>query len=161
MGSGFDDWVYLHFVTITVNYNSSHIELLNEVCLTNLCEESLPNEFWILLRDESSLMLRPTFSRLFYLGIKHPSGAYDQIFITVRQMRGVLMWGALSDERTRLSFPIVPGPRQHSHSRVRIPWRDHVLLSQIRDFPFRRLLRLAGLRWRYSTPSPYGRSGLN
>jgi hypothetical protein len=34
--------------------------------------------------------------------------------------------------------------------------RDHILLSQIRDFPFRRLLRLAGLRWRYSTPPPHG-----
>jgi hypothetical protein len=33
--------------------------------------------------------------------------------------------------------------------------RDHILLSQIRDFPFRRLLRLAGLRCRYSTPPPY------
>jgi hypothetical protein len=42
MGSGFDDWVYLHFVTITVGYNSSHIELLlNDVCPTNLYEESL------------------------------------------------------------------------------------------------------------------------
>jgi hypothetical protein len=27
--------------------------------------------------------------------------------------------------------------------------RDHILLSQIWDFPFRRLLRLAGSRWRY------------
>jgi hypothetical protein len=34
--------------------------------------------------------------------------------------------------------------------------RDHILLSQIRDFPFCRLLRLAGLRWRYSTPPPHG-----
>jgi hypothetical protein len=34
--------------------------------------------------------------------------------------------------------------------------RAHILLSQIRDFPFRRLLRLAILRWRYSTPSPHG-----
>jgi hypothetical protein len=30
--------------------------------------------------------------------------------------------------------------------------RDHILLSQMRDIPFRHLLRLAGLRWRYSTP---------
>jgi hypothetical protein len=29
---------------------------------------------------------------------------------------------------------------------------DHILLFQIRDFPFRRLLPLAGSRWRYSTP---------
>jgi hypothetical protein len=33
---------------------------------------------------------------------------------------------------------------------------DHILLSQIRVFPFRRLLRLAGLRWRYSTSPPQG-----
>jgi hypothetical protein len=42
MGSGYDDWVYFHFFTIAVDYNSSHIELLlNDVCLTNLSEESL------------------------------------------------------------------------------------------------------------------------
>jgi hypothetical protein len=34
--------------------------------------------------------------------------------------------------------------------------RYHILLSQIRDFPFRRLLRLVGLQWRYSTPPPHG-----
>jgi hypothetical protein len=36
--------------------------------------------------------------------------------------------------------------------------RDHILLSQIRDFPFCRLLGLAGLRWRYSTPPPHGKT---
>jgi hypothetical protein len=42
MGSGFDDWVYWHFFTIAVNYDSSHMELLrNDVCLTNVSEESL------------------------------------------------------------------------------------------------------------------------
>jgi hypothetical protein len=35
--------------------------------------------------------------------------------------------------------------------------RDHNLLSQILDFPFPRLLRLAGLRWRSSNPPPHGR----
>jgi hypothetical protein len=34
--------------------------------------------------------------------------------------------------------------------------RDHILLSQIWDFPFRRLLRLARSRWRYSNPPPHG-----
>jgi hypothetical protein len=33
---------------------------------------------------------------------------------------------------------------------------DHILLSQIWDFPFRRLLRLAGSQWRYWTPPPHG-----
>jgi hypothetical protein len=36
--------------------------------------------------------------------------------------------------------------------------RDHILLSQILDFPFYRLLLLAGLRWRYRTPPPHGNS---
>jgi hypothetical protein len=34
--------------------------------------------------------------------------------------------------------------------------RDHILLSQISDFLFHRLLRLAGSRWRYSIPPPHG-----
>jgi hypothetical protein len=35
---------------------------------------------------------------------------------------GLLMWGALSDERTGLSFTTAPDPRQRSHFRVRVPW---------------------------------------
>jgi hypothetical protein len=37
--------------------------------------------------------------------------------------------------------------------------RDHILLSQIWDFPFRRLLLLAGSRWKYSTSPPLGYAG--
>jgi hypothetical protein len=44
MGSGVDDWIYWLFFTITINSVSSQIELLlNNVCLTNLYEESLTN----------------------------------------------------------------------------------------------------------------------
>jgi hypothetical protein len=43
------------------------------------------------------------------------------------------MWDALSDKRTGLSFAVAAGPRQHSHSRVRVP-RD-LLLTQIQDSP--------------------------
>jgi hypothetical protein len=35
MGSGFDDWFYWHFFTITVDYNSSLIELLDDISLKN------------------------------------------------------------------------------------------------------------------------------
>jgi hypothetical protein len=85
-------------------------------------------------------MLRPTVSRPVYLGIKRPFGAYEQIFITCVTVTVLILWGALSDERTVLSFIHAAGPCQ----------RNHILLSQIRNFPFRRLLRLAGSRWRYS-----------
>jgi hypothetical protein len=67
------------------------------------------------------------------------------------------MWGVLSDERMGLLFTIATGSRQRSHSRVRVRGtRDHILLSQIRDFPLRRLVRLSGLRWRYSNTPPHG-----
>jgi hypothetical protein len=32
------------------------------------------------------------------------------------------MWGTLSDEKTCLSFTTAAGPRQRSHSRIRVPW---------------------------------------
>jgi hypothetical protein len=83
-----------------------------------------------------------------------------------------------------LPFTIAAGPRQRSHSHVRVP-RDswpHFTVSDSRlpqhggagpriyipqeqggpvippgtGFPFRHLLRLARLRWRHSTPTPHG-----
>jgi hypothetical protein len=51
------------------------------------------------------------------LGIKHPSEAYDQIFISQTDA-GLLMWDALSYDRTGLSFTIASGRRQRSYFRV-------------------------------------------
>jgi hypothetical protein len=94
----------------------------------------------------------------------------------------LLMWGAISDERTELSPTTAAGPRQRSHSRVRVP-RDSspyftvsdskqlggpgpsIYITQEQGGPvitpgsglhFCRLLRLAGLRWRYSNPPLHG-----
>jgi hypothetical protein len=69
---------------------------------------------------------------------------------------GLLMLGAISDERTGLSFTIADDPRQLSQCRVRVPrdTRPYFTVSDSR-LPFRRLLKLAGLRWRYSTPPPH------
>jgi hypothetical protein len=77
-------------------------------------------------------------------------------FYYCQTVAGLLMWSAFSDERTGLSFTIAAGLASTvifgSESRG---IRDHILLFQIRDFPLRRLLQLAGLRWRYSTPPPH------
>jgi hypothetical protein len=43
-------------------------------------------------------------------------------FYYCQTVAGLLIWGALSDERTGLSFTIAPGPCQCWHFRVRLPW---------------------------------------
>jgi hypothetical protein len=59
------------------------------------------------LNYQLSLLLRPTVSRPVCLGIKHPFGAYGQIFSTSVTVTVLFLWSVLSDERSGLSFYVL------------------------------------------------------
>jgi hypothetical protein len=135
------------------------------------------------------VMLRPTVSRPVCLDVKPPVWGLRSDFCYCQAVAGLLMLDALSDERTvcrlQLQLAFVSAFILKSES---CGTHDRILVSQIRDssnlegqgpriyvhqwqvgpvipqdieFRFRRLLRLAGLRWRYSNPPPRGDLRLN
>jgi hypothetical protein len=70
-------------------------------------------------------MLRPTVCRP-RLGIEHPPGTRHQLFpfslwLFFWQFQVLLMWGALSDEKSGLYFSIFAGHRQRSLSQIWVP----------------------------------------
>jgi hypothetical protein len=70
-------------------------------------------------------------------GNKAPIWGLRPDFYNCQTVAGLLIWGALSDERMGLSFTISAGPRQLSHSRVPVPWdsRPYFTVSDSR-LPF-------------------------
>jgi hypothetical protein len=105
-----------------------------------------------------SLTLRPTVQSASLSWNKAPIWGLQADFYYRQTIAVLLMWGSLSLTRGRdchlqlllvLASAVILG----SDSRGA---RDHILLSQIRDFLFRRLLRLAGLQSKFSTPPPHG-----
>jgi hypothetical protein len=96
--------------------------------------EWVTNESWVL---SLSLILRPTISLPVFLGINPPNWGLWPDFCYCYTVADLLMWSALSDERMGLSFTIAVGPRQGTHSRVRVPWdlRPYFTVSDLR-LPF-------------------------
>jgi hypothetical protein len=54
---------------------------------------------------------------------KAPTWGLQPDFYYCQTVAGLLMWGALSGERTGVSFTIAADPHQRSHSQVEVPWK--------------------------------------
>jgi hypothetical protein len=76
-----------NYITWTSNFfwgtavTNTYSRLLSQTALADSHHQTA------LISLSLSLMLWPTVNRPVYLGIKHPSGAYDQIFISFWQLR--------------------------------------------------------------------------
>jgi hypothetical protein len=97
-----------------------------------------------------SLMLRPTVSRPVCLGIKSTHLGLTTRFLLLSVSCGFVDVGLFFLTRGRVCHLQFLLALASAVILVSEPCGncDHILLSQIRDLPFRRLLRLAGLRWR-------------
>jgi hypothetical protein len=76
--------------------------------------------FYAWIRSESDVTTDGQSASLFWN--KAPICGLRPDFYYCQTFGGLLTWGALSDERAGLLFTVAAGPRQRSHSRVRVPW---------------------------------------
>jgi hypothetical protein len=93
--------------------------------------------------------LQQTISQPVRLSVPWPDFYYCRTFSVF------MLWGALPDERTGLQFT----GTIRCQSRVQVPqnsWPHLNVSFGTTGFPFCRLLRLAGVRCRYSKPPPQG-----
>jgi hypothetical protein len=108
------------------------------------------------VRDRVRVTLRLTVSQSVSLGVEPHLGLMIR-YLLLFDNYSLVLWGALSDERTGLLlYTLLALANLVFLGSESLGARDHNLLSQIWDFPFRRLLRLAGSRCRYSNPTPHG-----
>jgi hypothetical protein len=104
----------------------------------------MPNEGSLTNQVKVKVTLRLTVSQSVNLGVEPQSCFFFCGAPSLTRGRACLLYMLLALASAVFLGSEFPGSR------------DHILLSQIWDFPFRRLLRLAGSRWRYSTPPPHG-----
>jgi hypothetical protein len=144
-------------------HTSSNLHFSFHTCsvtvLTNILVQSYSHHCILHVK----VTLRPTVSRPVCPGISHRLGQATHFSVSPRILPSdsyvLLVWDALSDERTGLQFTSTnaTGPCQRCHSRAHIPWklRPYLTASFETGFSFCRLPRLAGLWWRYPNPPPH------
>jgi hypothetical protein len=97
------------------------------------------------VRDK--VTLRPTVSQSVSLGVEPHLGLMTRYLLLFDSYGLVFfLWGALSDERTGLSFVYATGPCQRSLSQVRVPWnsRPYFTVSELLFFIYLFYLILVG-----------------
>jgi hypothetical protein len=136
--------------TIHAPFSSLYCRLLNTSRLSTL---SLSLKNWSLFKSKSHCDWRSVSKSW----CRAHLGLMTRYLLLVDSY-GFVFCGALSltRGRVRLLYMLL------AHASAVFLWseslgtRGHILLSHIWDFHFRRLLRLAGSRWMYSTPPPHG-----
>jgi hypothetical protein len=147
--SRFDDWIYL--TSVLQLHSIITVHPLNSFWITNpsLHSSASLSKAPCFAAESLLLPLSVVFSLLSESYVTTDGQSANQSwnkaliwglrpdFYYCQTNAGLLMWGALSDERMGLSFTIAAGRRQRSHSRVRVPWdsRPYFVVSDSR-LPF-------------------------
>jgi hypothetical protein len=100
-------------VSPNLHSHSDHTILLNDSCSKSTCldHSESESESYVTTDGQSASL---SWSKASIWGLR-PEFYYCQT------VAGLLTWGALTGERSGMSFTIAAGPRQRSHSRVRVP----------------------------------------
>jgi hypothetical protein len=120
----------------------------------------LPTDFhWLLIKlsSQSQSHIATDGQSVSKSWCRAPSGTHDQIFGYYCLTVTVLFLGApsLTGGRVCFLYMLLGLSNAVFLGSESLGTRDRILLSQISDFPFCRLLRLAGSQWRYLTPPPH------
>jgi hypothetical protein len=132
----------LSIVRYSKNYRTQHFG--NWICF---CPQVRGNTYsvgsleltsitrWPMSESESYVMTDGQLASLSWN--KAPIWDLQPDFYYCHRVAGLLVWGALPDERTDLLFTIAAGPHQHSHSWVQVLWnlRLYFTVSDLR-LPF-------------------------
>jgi hypothetical protein len=125
-----------HTITSNHTFRYSSFRVHDSLTTTDLGDDYILTHS--LVQVQVQVTLRLTVSQSVSKSwCRAPSGAHDQMFITIERYGFVFLWDALSDERMGLSFLHATGPCQRSLSRVRVPCvsRPHFTVSDLRH-PF-------------------------
>jgi hypothetical protein len=147
------------FTAPEMNSPTADSRLPTQHCLASLVRRTR----YHCLAQSESVTLWPTVNRPVCSGVQLQLGPKARFLLL--SVAGLLTWGALSDERSSSeqsnSGPSPEGLTRIFYSPIRDFQYSHssVTVTPLSTgFPFRRLLRLAGLQWKYSSSPTHGRN---